>query len=122
MTGAQGRRETALEMPPVATQPREIHPVRAYRERRGLSLGEVAKKAGMSLSGLSRIETGSTSVPTALLIAALAQACEGEVSEIDIFRWHFACVCNYPAPLRAPMTAEYSWAWVKPGQNASAAA
>lgn len=103
---------------------REPHPIRAYRKRRGLSLETVALRARMSQAGLSRIENGGTELPTAAVIAKLAIACEGEVSEIDIFRWHFAAATGQVAPFRAPMTGDFTWAWVKklPGQPASAAA
>ena len=50
----------------------------------------LAKRAGITEAGLSRIETGSTELPTVAVIARLVLACDGEVSAIDIFRHHFA--------------------------------
>ena len=43
------------------------HRVRAERKRQGLTLGELAKKVGVSLLTLQRIETGKSSPSVALL-------------------------------------------------------
>lgn len=92
---------------------REPHPVRAYRIRHGLSLLTLANRAGISESGLSRIELTSTAFPVPSAIVALAGACDGEVSEIDIFRYHMAAVVGVVPPLAAPMTEAFCWGWVR---------
>jgi transcriptional regulator with XRE-family HTH domain len=94
---------------------REPHPVRAYRLRHGLSLLDVANRAGISESGLSRIELTLTGFPVPSAIAALADACDGEVSEIDIFRYHMAAVVGIVPAMTAPMTEEFCWGWVRRG-------
>lgn len=92
---------------------REPHPVRAYRLRHGLSLLDVANRAGISESGLSRIELTSTGLPVPAAFAALAAACDGEVSEIDIFRYHMAAIVGVVPPIIAPMTENFTWEWVE---------
>jgi len=78
---------------------------------------EVATRAEMSEAGLSRIESGGVHIPTASVIAKLAAATEGEVSAVDIFRWHYAAQTGLVAPLRAPMTDRYTWNWVRPKES-----
>ena len=92
---------------------REPHPVRAYRLRHGLSLLAVANRAGISESGLSRIELTSTNFPVPSAFAALAAACDGEVSEIDIFRYHMAAIVGVVPRFAAPMTETFTWDWVE---------
>lgn len=114
---------------PSSSPAREIHPIRLYRMRHTLSLQEVAKRAQMSEAGLSRIESGGIELPTAIVIAKLAMACEGEVSEVDIFRYHLAAATGVVARPRIPMTENYTWGWVprrlpvfRPGPTAPVAA
>ena len=83
--------------------PRSLHPVRAYRVRRGVSQSRLAERAGITEGGLSRIETLVTDLPSIQVIARLVLACDGEVSEIDIFRYHFAAVAD-PSHRRKPPT------------------
>ena len=73
-------------IPPKCT----IHPIRAYREQAGIPMHMIARRAGITVAGLSRIETLDTELPTIPVIARLVLACDGEVSAIDIFRHHFA--------------------------------
>lgn len=106
-----------------SAQPREPHPIRAFRNRRGLSLLTVASQAHISEAALSRIENGGTELPNITIIAQLAIASEGEVSAVDIFRWHYAAATGVVAPLRAPMTRDYQWTWIsRPGSSAPASA
>lgn len=132
MTGSQRQREDA-QVNPKDTRPRtmstsaptrEPHPLRTYRERHGLSMGELARRAAISTPALSRIENGDVDCPSMPIIAKLSIACAGEVSEIDLFRFHFAAALGLVPALRAPMTADYSWNWVRQpaGANASAVA
>jgi transcriptional regulator with XRE-family HTH domain len=92
---------------------REPHPIRAYRERRGISMRTLAAEVSISVPALSRIEAGEVELPNIGIIARLARATGGEVSEIDIFRYHFAAAIGCVAPMRAPMTSNFSWAWVR---------
>lgn len=110
-------------MPP-SIPTREPHPLRAYRERHGLSMGQLARRAAISTPALSRIEGGDVDLPSMPIIAKLSIACAGEVSEIDLFRYHFAAAIGLVPALRAPMTADFSWAWVRPvaGANTASAA
>lgn len=77
---------TAPALPPQ----RKSHPIRAYRERAGVPMRIIAGRAGITVAGLSRIETLDTELPTIPVIARLVLACDGEVSALDIFRHHFA--------------------------------
>jgi transcriptional regulator with XRE-family HTH domain len=101
---------------------REPHPVTTYRQRHGLSLGQLARRAGISVPTLLRIENGEVGLPTMPIIAKLSIACAGEVSEIDLFRFHYAAAIGTVPALRAPMTCELSWAWVRLPARAKAAA
>lgn len=96
-----------------ATAP-EPHPIRAYRARHGLSLEQIAERAGINFTGLSRVENGRTEWPSAAIVARLAQATDGEVSELDIVIWHFARVCRYVPAMAVPMTGTYAWGWLNP--------
>lgn len=90
-------------MPPaVPRPPRALHPVRAYRVRRGVAQADLAQRAGISDAGLSRIETGSTELPSIPVIHRLVMACEGEVSAVEIFRHHLAA--GNPNKKRKPPT------------------
>ena len=73
--------------------PREAHPLRVYRARRSLSMQQLAVRAAVSVAGLSRIEKCeiTPSLPTMLRLAA---ACEGEVSDVEIFKHHAAAVAE----------------------------
>lgn len=78
-------------MPPPILHPKQkSHPIRAYRERAGVPMHVIARRAGITVAGLSRIETLDTELPTIPVIARLVLACDGEVSALDIFRHHFA--------------------------------
>jgi transcriptional regulator with XRE-family HTH domain len=68
----------------------ELHPIRAYRQRRGFALGILARRAGITEAALSRIETLDTELPTIPVIKRLILACGGEVSATDIFLHHYA--------------------------------
>lgn len=103
-------------MPTRPTPGREHHPIRTYRERWGLSMTEIADRVGISLAALSRIESGFVEMPSAIIVAKLARATGAEVSEFDIFRYHLAAATGCVAPLRAPMTADFSWTWIPENQ------
>lgn len=101
-------------MPENSSPTREPHPVTAYRARHNLSMGQLARRAKMSAPGLWRIEAGDIEMPTVAVVRKLVLACEGEVSEIDIFRYHLAVATGLVAPMRAPATEKYNWNWVRP--------
>ena len=92
---------------------REPHPVRAYRMRHNLTLARIAERAGITESGLSRIERANTEFPVASAILALSRACDREVSEFDIFRYHMAAAFGVVPQLEAPMTGDFAWDWVR---------
>jgi predicted transcriptional regulator len=68
----------------------ELHPIRAYRDRHGLSMRQLVERCGVTVPALSRIEGGLIECPNMRLIVSLSRATGGEVSEVDIFRWHLA--------------------------------
>ena len=90
---------------------RELHPLRVYRQRNQLSLKQLAARAGLQESSLSRIESCECT-PTLPVMLRLSVACQGEVSEFDLFRYHLAAATGLVVPLRAPMTSNYQWDWV----------
>lgn len=57
--------------------------VREWRERRKLTYRELADRAGIALSTLYRIESGTAS-PTVAMLAKLAKALE--INMVDFFR------------------------------------
>ena len=78
-------------MSPAASRPpRELHPIRAYRAQRGVTMRLLADRAGITEAALSRIETLDTELPSIPVIKRLILACDGEVSATDIFLHHFA--------------------------------
>jgi transcriptional regulator with XRE-family HTH domain len=77
-------------MPSPPFDPKQNHPIRVYRERAGVPMHVIARRAGITVAGLSRIETLDTELPTIPVIARLVLACDGEVSALDIFKHHFA--------------------------------
>jgi transcriptional regulator with XRE-family HTH domain len=97
---------------------RELHPVRAYRARHDLSMGQFGQRCGLSEGALSRIESGQLN-PSAVVILKLAIATEGEVSEFDIWRYHAAVQTGVVPPFRAPSTSNYHWNWVRPADSGS---
>lgn len=109
-------------MVPSSSQAQEPHPLRAYRARHGYSLLDLATRAGLSEPGLSRIEAGRVELPSFAILVRLAMATQGEVSEFDIFRWHLAHHTGVVAPLRAPMTQNFNWSWVRSPAEGSAPA
>jgi len=74
-------------MPEPAELP--LHPLRIYRDRHNLRLSDLAQRANLDTSGLSRIETGATELPSCPVMLALSAATAHEVGPLDIFRWHF---------------------------------
>jgi transcriptional regulator with XRE-family HTH domain len=74
----------------------------------------LARRAGLSVATVSRVEAGGVDLPTMAVIIKLAMACEGEVSELDIVRYSFARSVGVVLPLRAPMTSDFTWNWVRP--------
>lgn len=58
-----------------------VHPVRAWREYRGLSLRALAEKAGLSASYVSEIETGAKT-GTVETYKALAEALETPIEAL----------------------------------------
>jgi transcriptional regulator with XRE-family HTH domain len=56
--------------------------VRTLRERRALSLRELARRAGVQVSDVSRLERGLTRQPRLTLALALAQALEVRLSHL----------------------------------------
>ena len=55
----------------------EIHPLRSVRELKGWSSYDLAQRAGVAQSTISRIETGKIR-PTARTLAKLAKAMENK--------------------------------------------
>ena len=88
--------------PAVPRPPRALHPIRAYRVRRGVAQADLAQRAGITEAGLSRIETGSTELPTVAVIHRLVSACEGEVSPVEILLHHYRA--GDPSKKRKPPT------------------
>src|SRR4029077_7736420 len=82
VTPRRARRKTRRVMPakppPNCEVSRDPHPVRAYRMRHNLTLTTVAERAGITESGLSRIELANSELPAAAVIMALARACDRE--------------------------------------------
>jgi predicted transcriptional regulator len=58
------------------------HPLRQFRERRGVSLDHLAQMVGTSKASLSRIETGGQT-PSLALVGSLISASGGELSAND---------------------------------------
>jgi transcriptional regulator with XRE-family HTH domain len=58
------------------------HPLRSYRERAGISLDELASRAGTSKASLSRIET-RVQVPSLGLVERIISAAGGELTAND---------------------------------------
>ena len=56
--------------------------VRTLRERRALSLRELARRAGVQVSDVSRLERGLTRQPRLTLALALAQALDVRLSQL----------------------------------------
>src|SRR5262245_45321475 len=92
---------------------REAHPITAYRARHDISCKEFARRTGLAQSHLWRGEDGGVGLPTIAVLQKLVAATNGEVSELDLFFYHLAAAGIVP-PRRAPMTAAYTWRWVKP--------
>jgi transcriptional regulator with XRE-family HTH domain len=93
------------------TNLREAHPLRIYRQRHQLSLAQLGARAGLSRAGLSRIESAEIT-PSLRAMVRLGAATRGEVSEIDIFRYHLAAAGVVPGGAR--ITRCYRWRWVTP--------
>jgi transcriptional regulator with XRE-family HTH domain len=68
---------------------RDVHPIRAYRMRRGIVMAELAARAGITKAALSFIENHRTRLPTLAVISRLVAACDGEVTACEIFQTHF---------------------------------
>lgn len=124
----------SLAMPdsiaPTRRKPREIsrealgvaHPLALYRQRHALAMSQLARRAGIDLASLSRIERG-IHTPSCALMLRLAIATKGEVSEIDIFRFHTAVQTGVVPRFRAPMTETYDWTFLlRPGPEPKPAA
>ncbi len=60
-----------------------VHPLKAYRKRQGLTLEELALRAGTTKSWLSRIESGEP--PGTSLIGRLVAASDGQLTPNDFF-------------------------------------
>jgi transcriptional regulator with XRE-family HTH domain len=58
------------------------HPLRAYRQREGKTLGQLADELGTSAASLSRIETGKQA-PSWPLVARVQELTKGEVRPDD---------------------------------------
>jgi transcriptional regulator with XRE-family HTH domain len=58
------------------------HPLKLWREKRGLTLDELAERVGSSKATLSRIESGKQT-PSLGLIGRLKEATNGEVTADD---------------------------------------
>jgi transcriptional regulator with XRE-family HTH domain len=101
---------------------REPHPIALFRQKRGMQAKWFAHEAGITYAYLWRIEQGRVEMPNIHIISALARATEGAVSEFDIFRYHAALMTGVVPKLRAPMTANFSWAWALPRRAAASAA
>lgn len=59
------------------------HPIRAYRQRHGLSLQALAERAETTRSTISRVEAGLIN-PSSSLLRRLTAAMGGEVSADEI--------------------------------------
>ena len=60
------------------------HPLRAYRDRAGLSLEDLAKKSDTTRATLSRIENGRQN-PSMALVSRIVMATNGEMKPNDFF-------------------------------------
>jgi len=63
--------------------PDDTHPLRTYREVAGLTLQELATKAGTTKATLSRIENGRTPQPRLKLVNRLCKVSRGKLSPYD---------------------------------------
>lgn len=66
------------------------HPLRLYRQRHGITLQALAKRAGTSHSTIIGLERGVIAQPGFDLIRRVSAATGGQVSEIRIILWHHA--------------------------------
>lgn len=62
----------------------KIHPLKAYRDRTGKTLEQIARAAGTTRSWLSRIEAGET--PGIKLARRLIIACDHKLSAEDLLQ------------------------------------
>ncbi|MBV8488419.1 MAG: helix-turn-helix transcriptional regulator [Planctomycetaceae bacterium] len=70
-------RKVREEIPPRAIDPElasALSPLRAERERQGLSLSDLSQRSGIDRATLSRLETGKVSNPTVGTLRAVARA------------------------------------------------
>jgi len=65
-----------------------LHPLRAYRERSGISLAKLADLVGTTRQSLFRIEGGSQN-PTLEMMAKITAATNGEVTANDFVEASF---------------------------------
>lgn len=72
-----------------------VHPLKAYRDRNGISLAKLAEAAGTTRQSLFRIEAGTQS-PTLEMMARICAATDNEVTANDFMSANR--VSNSPAP------------------------
>lgn len=60
----------------------EQHPLRKFRNKHGIGIDEMARRAGTSKASISRIENGSQ-WPSGGLLSRLIRATNGEVTADD---------------------------------------
>jgi transcriptional regulator with XRE-family HTH domain len=66
-----------------------LHPLAAFRERRGMGLAILAARAQTSQTTLWRVEQGQHNNLNIQLIGRLAAATGNRVSAAVIFDWHY---------------------------------
>jgi DNA-binding XRE family transcriptional regulator len=62
-----------------------IHPLKEYRQRAGLSVSDLAEKVGVSRQSIFRIEAGDQT-PSLDLVSRITRATGGKVTANDFLR------------------------------------
>ncbi len=78
-----------------------MHPLRAYRERKGLTQDALAALVCATPATISRIESGKGR-PSVRMIHRLVGACDGEITADVLIA---ACFAGDPTPVRAEAAA-----------------
>lgn len=66
-----------------------VHPITAAREHEGMTVGQLAARAAMSVNAIKDLEAGRTRRPHQVTLRSLAEALgtSADVLELELIRW-----------------------------------